>query len=61
MKDKMLNFTEVLSIIGITASHPNAPKLRDDMPKYENPYSKTKIYKASDLDNLLLSFDKKSA
>ncbi len=53
----MLNFREVLSIIGIDRSHANAQKLKSDLPQYKSPYSKTKIFKMSDVVNLVEGFE----
>ena len=54
---KMLNKREVLEKLGISVSSPERKKIFEDLPRYKNPYSKTKIFKEYDVDALMDSFE----
>jgi len=53
---KMINKREVLSILGIAPTSPKRLKVFKDLPKYNNPYSKTRVFKDSDVYALVDGF-----
>lgn len=55
--DRMLNKKEVLDIVGISATSQERKKVFEDLPQYKNPYSKTKIFKLSDVKDLVDNFE----
>jgi len=50
---RMLNKKEVLDRFGIAPESPDRKKIFDDLPKYDNPYSKTRIFKSTDVDDII--------
>lgn len=56
MASIMINFKEACKILGIDTSNPKANEFKKQLPKYENPFSKVKIYKRSDVINIIDEF-----
>lgn len=52
----MINKKEVLYLLGISATSPARKKVFKDLPKYENPYSKVKVFKIEDVEKLMNGF-----
>ena len=57
LNEKMINFKEACEIVGIVPSNENAKILKKNLKKYNNKYSKTKIYKLSDILRILDNFE----
>jgi len=53
---RMINKKEVLYLLGISATSPARKKVFKDLPKYENPYSKVKVFKIEDVEKLMNGF-----
>ncbi|DAB41154.1 MAG TPA: hypothetical protein CFH81_02310 [Sulfurovum sp. UBA12169] len=56
MASIMINFKEACEILGIDTSNPKANEFKKKLPKYENPFSKVKIYKRSDVVRIIDGF-----
>lgn len=56
-KDQMLNKKEVLDMLGIAPTSAARKKVFEDLPQYQNKYSKTKIFKLSDVGALIDGFE----
>lgn len=57
---RMLNKKEVLAIMGISTTSKSRLKLFRDLPKYKNPYSKTKMFRMDDVEELIQNFERVS-
>lgn len=53
---KMMNKKEVLKILGMATTNPDRKQVFEDLPKYVNPYSRTRIFKESDVALLMDAF-----
>lgn len=53
----MLNKKEVLNMLGVAPTSEARKKIFDDLPKYNNPYSKTKIFKLRDVYDIMNRFE----